>query len=223
VISGNGDDGVSMVAGADDNQVQGNWIGTDESGLLDLGNGESGIDIVDGSQNRVGATSGQNLANVIAHNDADGVTVAAGVGNAIVRNSLHDNGDLGIDLNDDGTTANDGGPDADAGPNGLQNGPEIEEASATDVVWELETEPNSTYRLEFFANDACDPSGSGEGQTHLDTIQVTTNANGDVDGTTTTAIPPGLGKHVSMTATRLVGAGLTARSTSELSPCELTQ
>jgi parallel beta-helix repeat protein len=221
VISGNGDDGVSMVAGADDNQVQGNWIGTDESGLLDLGNGESGVDIVDGSQNRVGATSGQNLANVIAHNDADGVTVAAGVGNAIVRNSLHDNGDLGIDLNDDGTTANDGGPDADAGPNGLQNGPEIEWASATEVEWDLETEPNATYRLEFFVNDACDPSGSGEGQTHLDTIQVTTDANGDADDTTPLALP--VGKHVTMTATRLVGAGLTARSTSELSPCEQVQ
>jgi hypothetical protein len=223
VISGNGTDGVRITTDGDDNQVQGNWIGTDESGLLDLGNGQSGVDINNGAQNRVGATSANNPANVIAHNGGDGVTVALGVGNAIVRNSLHDNGDLGIDLGADGTTANDGGPDADAGPNGLQNGPEIEEASATDVVWELETEPNSTYRLEFFANDACDPSGSGEGQTHLDTIQVTTNANGDVDGTTTTAIPPGLGKHVSMTATRLVGAGLTARSTSELSPCELTQ
>ena len=129
------------------------------------------------------------------------------------------NGGLGIDLGANGTTANDGGGDPDAGPNTLQNGPEIEEASATDVEWEFETEPNSTYRLEFFASDACDPSGSGEGQTHLDTIQVTTDANGDADDIT--PITATVGQQVTMTATRLVGAGLVARSTSELSPCEV--
>jgi hypothetical protein len=223
VISGNGTDGVRIAFEADDNDVQGNWIGTDESEALDLGNGESGVEIVDGAQNRVGATLAQNPANVIAHNGADGVTVTSGVGNAIVRNSLRDNGELGIDLAADGTTANDGGGDADSGANGLQNGPEIEDATATEVEWELETEPNATYRLEFYANDACDASGSGEGQTLLDTIEATTDANGDADDTTTTALPAGVGKHVSMTATRLVGAGLVARSTSELSPCELAQ
>ena len=211
-----------MLDGADDNEVQGNWIGTDESGTRDLGNGESGVELFEAADNRIGATSAQNPANVIANNGGDGVTVTSGVGNAIVRNSLHDNGGLGIDLGANGTTANDGAGDPDSGANTLQNGPEIQSASATDVEWELETDANTTYRLEFFSNDACDPSGSGEGQTLLDTIEVTTNANGDADRTTTTAIPAGLGKHVSMTATKLVGANLVARSTSELSPCELT-
>ena len=128
MISGNPTDGVRIESDARDNKVQGNWIGTDESGAL-LGNGESGVEIDDGAQNRVGATSGQNLANVIAHNGDDGVTVESGDGNAIVRNSIHDNGGLGIDLGADGTTANDGAGDDDAGPNTLQNGPEIDEVS----------------------------------------------------------------------------------------------
>ena len=125
------------------------------------------------------ATSGQNLANVIAHNGANGVTVESGVGNAIVRNSLYDNGGLGIDLGADGTTANDGAGRRRRRSERLQNGPEINGSRRREVAWDLETERRPTYRLEFFASDACDPSGSGEAQTHLETLEVNTDANGD--------------------------------------------
>ena len=220
VISGNTRDGVRIISNSRDNKVQGNWIGTNVSGAV-LGNGESGVEIQDAADNRVGTTSGQNLANVIAHNGDDGVTVESGVGNAIVRNSLYDNGGLGIDLGADGTTANDGAGDDDAGPNTLQNGPEIDEVSTTgEVEWELETEKDATYRLEFFVSDACDPSGSGEAATHVETIQVDTDANGDADDTT--AIAAAVGQQVTMTATKL-GANDAPRSTSELSPCEEVQ
>ena len=94
--------------------------------------------------------------------------------------------------------------------------------TATQFVWHLDTEAQADYRLEFYSNDACDPSGSGEGATFLDAIVVTTDANGHADGTTVTAIPAGSGKSVSMTATRLVGANQLARSTSEFSPCRVT-
>ena len=86
-----------------------------------------------------------------------------------------------------GTTPNDD-LDGDSGPNQLQNGPEIESATDTTVDWELESEPGTDYRLDFFASDACDPSGSGEAQTYLDSITVTTNNNGHVDGSTVTAL-----------------------------------
>ena len=222
VISGNGTDGVRIQSdGADDNDVQGNWIGTDEAETVALGNGESGVDIVDGAQNLVGATVLQNPANVIAHNGGDGVTVTNTDGNAIVRNSMYDNGDLGIDLDADGPTPNDGPRDLDTGGNTLQNGPDIDAATTTEVEWELETVAGKTYRLEFFANDACDPSGSGEGQTFLGTIEVTTDNNGEADDTTPLAVPAG--KFVSMTATRLTDGNLLARSTSEFSPCEEVQ
>jgi parallel beta-helix repeat protein len=223
VISGNETDGVRIESdGADDNEVQGNWIGTDDGGAL-LGNGESGVEIDGGAQNRIGATSAQNPANVIAHNGDDGVTVVAGVGNAIVRNSIHDNGLLAIDLEANGPTPNDGPLDLDSGPNTLQNGPEIGQVEDGAVAWTLESESRATYRLEFYANDACDDSGSGEAQTLLDTLVVTTDVNGDDQASTTTAIPPVVGQEVSMTATRLVGANDVARSTSEPSPCQPAQ
>ena len=89
-----------------------------------------------------------------------------------------------------------------------------------EVEWELETQQDATYRLEFFVSDACDPSGSGEAQTHVETIQVDTDANGDADDTT--AIAAAVGQQVTMTATKL-GADDVPRSTSELSPCEEVQ
>ena len=94
------------------------------------------------------------------HNGDDGVTVAAGVDNAVLRNAIAGNSDLGIDLGADGSTANDPN-DLDTGANDLQNGPEIDEVTRTTVEWELETLPQTTYRLEFFA---CDGPGAGEGR-----------------------------------------------------------
>jgi parallel beta-helix repeat protein len=210
VIAGNSGDGVQILAaGADDNRLEGNTIG-----LLDLGNGGSGVEIDGGDRNHVG-----DPGNTIAYNGSDGIDVLAGSGNAIRRNSIHDNHGLGIDLGADGPTPNDT-DDPDSGPNKLQNDPEIDDATSTSVDWSLDSEPLTSYRLDFFANDECDRTGSGEGQTFLDSITVSTNANGDADGSTVTAIAAGAGKQVSMTATEL--AGVASRSTSEFSPCEAT-
>ena len=156
---------------------------------------------------------------MIAHNGDDGVTVSSGVGNAIVSNSIHDNGELGIDLANDGPTGNDGAEDDDAGANTLQNGPDVDEVTANSVEWEFESEADTDYRLEFFASDECDPSGSGEGQDYLGFIDVTTDINGEADDTTPIAV--GSGRHVTMTATRINTNGV-LRSTSEFSPCELS-
>ncbi len=217
VVSGNSGDGVQILdvdtanaPDADDNRLEENTIG-----LPGLGNGGSGVKIDGGDQNHVG-----DPGNTIAYNGVDGVTVVKGAGNAIRKNSIHDNGALGIDLGANGPTPND--PlDADAGPNQLQNDPEITAATAVDFTWELDSEPATDYRLDFFVSDTCDPSGSGEGATFLDSIKVTTNNNGHVANQTVTAIAAGAGKQVTMTATKLVGAG-TSRSTSEFSPCQAT-
>lgn len=209
-IAGNLSDGVRIeFEGADENRLEGNKIG-----LPGLGNGDSGVEIDGGERNHVG-----DPGNTIAFNGSDGVAVLDGSGNAIRRNSIHDNHGLGIDLGGDGPTPNDDNDDADTGPNQLQNNPEIQGATETTVDWELDTVPLTDYRLDFFANDRCDRTGSGEGQTFLGSILVHTNANGFVHADTRTAMPAGAGKQVSMTATRVVGAG-TSRSTSEFSPCE---
>jgi hypothetical protein len=217
VISGNAGAGVELVD-ADDNAVFGNSIGTDAAGTLDVGNGGSGVEI-DGADNSIGDT-GEGTGNTIAHNGEDGVTVTDGAGNSVLRNSIHDDHGLAIDLGADGATANDDfDQDGDSGPNGLQNGPEIDSATATEVFWSLESEKTTRYRLEFYANDDCSAAHVTEAQTFVGSITVSTDANGHADdggdGTPIT-LPAGAGPNISMTATKLEDK----RPTSEVSPCE---
>jgi parallel beta-helix repeat protein len=230
VIGGNAGPGVKITGdGADGNRLLGNWIGTDTAAALELGNDGRGVDIDGGDNNVVGDAGSSSGSNTITHNGGDGVSVVSGTGNAVVRNSITGNHDLAVDLADDGSTANDPN-DADAGPNELQNGPEIGSATATDVDWSLESLPTTQYRLEFYANDTCDGASRTEAQTFLGSTVVTTDANGNADGDTSITLPAGAGSFVSMTATRLqlaiVGPGfppplaLVPRSTSEVSPCE---
>jgi hypothetical protein len=80
------------------NVIEGNYIGTDRTGTQPLGNGY-GIKIHgEAYDNTIGPH------NVIAYNSEDGVWVDGlnTNGNTITQNSFHSNGDLGIDLTDDG-------------------------------------------------------------------------------------------------------------------------
>jgi hypothetical protein len=101
---------------------------------------------------------------------------------AILLNAIFANGGLGIDLGDDGVTPNDA-MDTDTGPDALQNYPILSSAVATGTVvlahGALHSEPNKTFRIEYFASEMADPSGYGEGQTFLGTENVTTDSNGD--------------------------------------------
>ncbi|MBL8795888.1 MAG: right-handed parallel beta-helix repeat-containing protein [Planctomycetia bacterium] len=97
VISGNDNVGVAIYgSGADRNLVQGNFIGTDVSGTLDLGNAFQGVYIGDGSgfspsvpgvaaNNTVGGlttTPGTGLGNLISGNDHNGIWINGGKLNA---------------------------------------------------------------------------------------------------------------------------------------------
>lgn len=101
VVSGNGT-GVEIVGPtATLNQVIDNWIGTDMSGTLQLGNDTDGVGIDDdASGNFIGNE------NVIAFNGEAGVHLFSGTNN-LVRGNVHSNGGLGIDLGPAGVTAND--------------------------------------------------------------------------------------------------------------------
>ena len=73
VISGNGDDGVQFSANVlsnDNNVVRGNYIGTDVTGTIDLGNAGDGVDFDDTALNN------QILNNLIAGNTSDGIDLA---------------------------------------------------------------------------------------------------------------------------------------------------
>src|SRR5262249_6091464 len=81
------------------NRIQGNKIGTDAPGRQALGNGRNGVFIVGAraSDNTIGGRAA-GAANTIAFNARDGVLVDGGVGNAITRNAIFANGNLGIEL-----------------------------------------------------------------------------------------------------------------------------
>ena len=192
VISANGRHGISLGGGtavAQNNVVQTNFIGTDVTGTLLLGNGGDGVYAISATNNLIGGTitrAGTPPANVIAGNAGCGVGVAVGTtGLAIKGNSIHSNGGLGIDLNRDGPTRNDiSEGDADTGPNLLQNYPILTVFFAgnggTDVHLNLrfKSRPNTTYHIEVFSNEAYDPTGFGEGQVWIKSFDLTTPANG---------------------------------------------
>ncbi len=220
VISANGGDGVVIQeAGADNNVLEANLVGTELNGTDELGNGRNGVFIDGGNENRIGDPLSSAALNTIAYNDENGVAIDAGVANSVLRNSIHHNGDLGVDLESDGVTANDVF-DLDVGANLLQNSGTVTSAVAgavTTVNWTLNSLLNTDFRLEFYANDSCDASGHGEGQVYLGTQIVTTSQFGGASGQAVLGALSTAGQEISMTATRMT-AGVDL-GTSEFSSC----
>ncbi|HEX8187619.1 MAG TPA: carboxypeptidase regulatory-like domain-containing protein [Pyrinomonadaceae bacterium] len=227
VISGNGGDGVHLGDSAalltgDATAVQGNRIGVGAGGGA-LPNAGNGVYIF-GDNNSVG---GENAGegNVIAHNGSDGVQVEAGSSDPVRGNSIHSNGGLGIELHEDGppdgtVTPND--PfDGDQGPNNLQNFPVIGSATGTangtTVAGTLDSAPAAGFRLDFYSSPSCDPSGNGEGQTYLGSVNVTTADDGHATFNAPLAQATAVGHVVTATATG------EAPNTSEFSPCRVVE
>ncbi len=73
VISGNSQGGISL-SGAANNQIQGNFIGTDTTGRLALANSFAGITMFGSSSNLVGGSS-TGARNVISGNRKDGIFI----------------------------------------------------------------------------------------------------------------------------------------------------
>jgi hypothetical protein len=115
IISGNGQDGIEILAGSTGNNVFGNYIGCNVSGVLPLGNGGHGIKLTGSNNNPIGGLlPGQ--GNVIAFNKGAGVCLESyesieippPLGNAILSNSIFGNLKLGIDRGADGVLNGDG-------------------------------------------------------------------------------------------------------------------
>ena len=193
-----------VINGAYNTLVQGNTFGVNAAG----GPLPNGVGIAaNNNNNLIGGTSSA-AANVIAHNTNAGIRVASiASGNQILRNSMHSNGGLGIDLTGDGLTPNDAG-DADTGANGLQNFPVLTVAFSngvsTTVSGTINTTPLTQVTIELFSNTAADATGHGEGRQFLGTVTLATDAAGNASFTTSVA---GLsaGSLVTATATAQTG------------------
>jgi uncharacterized repeat protein (TIGR01451 family)/CSLREA domain-containing protein len=206
------------------NVIQYNTIGLDINGSI-LANGDSGVQIEDAEQNSV-------QFNTIAGNGKHGVeiddqgidsctkgTSPCAISNTIHANSIYANTHLGIDLtggpeDGSGVTANDS-DDSDSGSNMLQNYPVLSSAltdtTTLSVSGVLTAAANSSFTIDLFANDTCDASGHGEGQTFLTSDTVTTNGSGRASFVIETTRPDST--QISATATDIGG------NTSEFSEC----
>ena len=221
VIAGNKSQGNSAgiaISDSSGTNVQGNRI------MHNDGAGVSISQFADGSSlNTIGGiTPGE--GNIIQANILDGIRVSGDktVTNAILGNSIFENGGLGINLGVDGVTENDD-DDSDPGPNHLQNFPVLTAVSAQTITGTLSGAAGRTFRLEFFSNTECDPSGHGEGEKFIDslecgeqdTAQCTTTQDGDLTFETSFGALPG--QRITATATELL---FDARgNTSEFSKC----
>ena len=218
VISGNNGVGLNFFL-AQGNFAEGNIIGADATGTLALGNTLDGVEI-GGSDNVVGGTN-SGAGNIIAFNRI-GVYIPNNAGftnNAVLGNSIFGNFNSGIDLQVAGEAAGQSTPndanDVDDGPNHLQNFPVLTSVANsggfTTITGTLNSTPSRTFRVEFFANAACDASGFGEGQTFLGATNVTTSGSGTA--TFTVSFPTVSGSAFTATATDTNG------NTSEFSAC----
>ncbi|HEY3137329.1 MAG TPA: HYR domain-containing protein [Blastocatellia bacterium] len=222
VISGNGGNfGVGLIGIQPvNNLVQGNFIGTDVGGGP-LGNAGSGVFMADtGSNNTIGGTLA-GAGNTIAFNNGTaGVTLLGSVvGDAVLSNSIFSNVGLGIDLNGDGVT-----PNLHCGAGiGSNNGatfPVLTSATTnganTVVNGTLDSKPGLSFRIEFFSNANCDPSGNGEGRTFLGSSVVITLSGSCIGNFNATLPPVAVGTIITSTATD------PSNNTSEFSACITT-
>jgi titin len=218
IISGNVHYGVGLLdSHTSSNVIQGNYIGTDVSGTLRVGNGDDGVLLPNGglsgaaNENMVGG-SGSGEGNIIAYNGGDGVRIDTGTGNSLRANSIfgHTNTDRrGIEL-------------VNAGNNG-QAGPRLKSVTSDGTYYfirgSLRSTPDTMFTLEFFSNPDCDPSGLGEGETFLGMAPVMTDALGFVRFQVNLRVGPPRDQFVTATATSL--SGDTSGDTSEFSNCQV--
>jgi hypothetical protein len=231
VIAGADFYGGILLDGGSGHTVQGNFIGTDPAGTLDLGNGRIGIQVslatATDSNVLIGGV-GAGEGNIIAFNGGSqnrtgGVGVSSGRGITIRGNRIYSNGaalgeaGLGIDLDnsdDAEVTPNDAG-DADTGTNDLQNFPILQSVEhlgpigngSTRIIGKFRSAPSTTFDLDFYSNPACArfPREYLEGENYIGTAQITTDGSGNASIDVTLPVATESGSRIAATATDPIG------------------
>jgi parallel beta-helix repeat protein len=203
------------------------------------GNGAHGVLIRDGaSRNTV-------RNNDIAHNDGDGIAVVAAAGNPFYANAIYSNAGEGIDLGDDGFTANNNDSSltlpVQAGNENI-NAPVLGAAAGgagAGTISGSYSSRNGWYRLDFYAADSCPnliAADAGQGRYRLTstTVQITNASSGSDGSVSFSGVPISRAnaptffdqpRYVLATATRFSGTSPSGplSGTSEFSKCSLYQ
>ncbi len=182
LVAASGSFGVYLgQANTDNNLIAGNIIGTDTTLTEDWGSGNDGLTLFGGAEfNQIGGPGA--MGNVFAFSGRTGIAVTGSdtQANTLRGNAIFSNSRLGIDINNDGISANDSG-DADTGPSGVLNFPVLESVSFLEgsLVVTGFARPGSEIDLFLAAPDI---TRFGEGRTFLTTV---TEGSAQDDDTTT--------------------------------------
>ena len=169
-FAGNANNGIEIGATANNNSVRGNFIGVTAGGVA-FGNNTTGIRIhSNASSNTIGGT-GAGEGNVIANNSRSGISTSGNAANnLIIGNSIHSNGQQGIDVgHDDAVTADTFMPVLNSA---VVNGTDLR------IEGTISGNTGEVYTIAFYSTDSPDANGYGEGKTFLNSFSVTISATG---------------------------------------------
>ena len=207
------------------NQVFANFLGTDSTGVVDLGNLSHGIWITN-RDNEIGSAAATD-GNTIAFNTGDGIRMEAGpdARNWFLSNNIFANDGLGINLVGGDETTIGSGVTVNSLMDNLQNYPILTSASydGTDLTVEgtLTTAALVEFRVDVFASYSPDPSGYGEGEIYVGSFDASSDLLGVLTfSATTSGVDLSENATVTTTATQLTDflAGTTVNGhTSEFS------
>jgi CSLREA domain-containing protein len=206
LIAANSDFGI-LDRGAE-TRIAGNRIGVDAAGdpLANGGGSDRGGGIeesLEASGGMIGRVGGE-AANVIEANEGPGISVSRSTSAIEIRgNSIFGNTGLGIEIETEPPTA----PTVD--------GVVVADGTLTFEGQATAGPSEEGIELDFFANESCDPSGAGEGQTYLGTFEQ--NSLGGATPYETDALPgtiPAGQYYITATST-----GTAVGQTSEFSEC----
>lgn len=198
VISGNRAAGVRLVGtGTSQNVIQQNFIGTDPSGVVDLGNDQEGIVVESASLNRIGGTA-VGAGNAIAFNGGPAVHVLSGDRISILGNSIYANHGPGIKL--------DGNANDRARPPVLSF--RARGSSAGTIVGRVVGAPGTPFLIELFSNPPTGGAFPAQGKVLLGSVSAT--AGSDRVATFTFSLSAALPPGTLVTATATDSAGNTS-------------
>jgi CSLREA domain-containing protein len=197
--------GANPTTGTGASLIQGNLIGVGADGTTPIGNDLFGVDSA-GRLNVIGGVL-PGEGNVIANNGEMGVYNRA---STVRGNQIHSNTGFGIGVDFRAPTFNDLG-DTDA----YQNYPVLESAGGgigvVTVNGRLDSKPDETFAIDFYASQLPHSSGYGEGAVYLGSDSVTTGPDGNTAFAINVPHDPADGRVITATVTNAAG------STSEFS------
>ncbi|GAB5403032.1 MAG: hypothetical protein Aurels2KO_12630 [Aureliella sp.] len=152
-------DGVH-IRNASANSVVGNWIGVAADGTTHFADAGTAVRLTDAGGNTIGGAAADQF-NTIYSGDESAVIVAGdSTNNSLHGMSVASTNVAPVDLGGDGVTTNDDS-DGDAGPNGLQNFPDILSANTSDgvtrIAGRIASSPGSQVDVDLYFSSAETP------------------------------------------------------------------